>query len=204
MKKSYELEDSFKNLNHIPRSQIQKRKTYENIVEARSHKAFQGINGNWAGFLLTISMVLIVSGFLYNQIFTPAISDQAIMSTDERIGQDDVIRTYLTKSDSDHYFELQSNLTRKGIVMQEGETWKVTVSKALNGMKLSDQVPLGKASYDLLVILDGRNAVKCKLWVIDNEVYLKKIKEEQYYKLDTLTASHITKTIEEITKQDSL
>ena len=204
MKKSSELEGSFRNLNQIPRSQIQKRKTFENILEARSRKPFLGINSNWAGLLLTISMLLIVSAFLYNQVITPAISGQAFMVADERIGQGEIVRTYLTKSDSDHYFDLQSNLTRKSVVMHDKGAWMNTISVALNGMKRTEQVPSGKALYDLLVIFDGREAFKCKLWITENEIYIKKMKEKHYYKLDSHTASRIINTLEEITKQASL
>ncbi|WP_210366248.1 hypothetical protein [Bacillus sp. REN3] len=195
MKKSFELEEGFRSLNHIPRSQVQKRKTFENIMNSRPEKQYSRIFGNLAGIFLAISLFSSFSSLLYIQITAPADeghSDMAIFGN----GTGKAVKTYFTKSYSNEYFSLHSNLKRKGIFIKENEAWLETIDSALAGMVPVHSTPSGYAGYDLLVILDGRDAIKCKIWLTEKEVYLKKLKEDNYYKIEGKDAESIIKIME--------
>ena len=202
MKKSFELEDSFRSLNHIPRSDIQKRKTYNNIVETgRPKKQSQDFFRSWAGSILTITMLLVSAAFLYIQIINPANSQQSSVKPADHFAAGKVVRTYLNKSDSDHYFTLQSNPTRPGVTILDDEIWMGNINEALTGMTAVPKAPSGKNLYDFLIIFEGREPAKCKLWINERELYIKELKGEQVFKVDAGPAGMIIKTVEDIEKR---
>lgn len=202
MKKSFELEDSFRSLNHIPRSEIQKRKTYNNILETgRPKKQSPDFFRSWAGTLLTITMLLVSSSFLYIQIINPANSQQSSVKPVDHFAAGKVVRTYLTESDSDHYFTLQSNLTRPGVTILDDEIWMGNINEALTGMTAVPKAPSGKVLYDFLIIFEGREPAECKIWISEREVYIKELRDEQVYKVDPRQAGMIIKTVEDIEKR---
>lgn len=202
MKKSFELEDSFTSLNHIPRSQIQKRKTYNHILRsAEPKRQFRLLFGNWAGIFLTIIMLLVGSGFLYTQIVNPALSKQASNKPADHFAAGKVVMTYLTKSDSEYYFNLKTNVTRPGITILDEEAWMKNINEALNGMAAEEQAPSGEALYDFLVIFEGREPAEFKLWVNENYVYLKHFENGKVYKIDSGQAKLIINTIHNIEEQ---
>jgi hypothetical protein len=202
LKKSFELEDSFKSLNHIPRSQIQKRKTFNNIVQnGRPKKQFHEFLMNWTSVLLTVTMLMITTGFLYTQIINPiAIQQSAVKPADQFTGGT-VVRTYLTKSSSAHYFTLQNNLTRPGITILDNKIWMATINDALIGMAAVTNPPTGKTIYDFLVLFEGREPAECKLWINESEVYIKQLNNGQVYKVDSKDADMIIKKVEDIEKR---
>lgn len=201
MKKSFELEKSFKSLNHIPRSQAQKQKTYQNILMNGSYKSNCRENGGWTGMLLTVAMFLLVSAFLYHEIKAPEKIQQAAVKAVDHVAPSEVIGTYMARSDSDHYFSLQSNITRKGVLMQEEKVWRDTIRKALSGMERVPYAQDGQASYDLLIIFNAREAAKYKLWISGEELYLKDVKANQFYKVGAEQAVQIIETIARLEKQ---
>ncbi|WP_423409809.1 hypothetical protein AABM38_07390 [Heyndrickxia sp. MSNUG] len=201
MKKSFELEDSFRSLNHIPRSDTQKRKTYHNILDnGRPKKEFQQFFRSWTVSILTFTMLLISSAFLYMQIITPSNSQQSSMKPADHFAAGKVVRTYLNKSDPD-YFTLQTNLTRPGITILDDENWMGNINKALTRMTAQPNAPTGKKIYDFLIVFEGREPAECKLWVNERQVYLKELKSEQVFKIETGQAGVIIKTIEDIEKR---
>jgi hypothetical protein len=202
LKKSFELEDSFRSLNHIPRSDFQKRNTFNNILDnGRTKKKSQEFFRSWAGSILTITMLLISSSFLYSQIINPANSQQSSVKPGDYFAAGKVVRTYLKKSDSDHYFTLQTNLTRPGITIMDDEIWMGTINEALNRMTAEPNAPTGKNIYDFLIVFEGREPAECKLWIYEREVYIKQLKSEQVFKIETGQAGMIIKTVEDIEKR---
>jgi hypothetical protein len=202
LKKSFELEDSFRSLNHIPRSQTQKRKTYNYIVQtSKPKKQFNNLFGNWTGVFLTFAMVLFCSAFLYSQIIDPVHSQQSTMKPAEQGAAGKVIQTYLAKSDADHYFSLNSNLTRKGVVIIEDPSWRKTINEALKSRIAVAQVPVENKAFDLLIVFEGSKSVKCKLTISGNDVFIKQYNDENFYKIPTKHASLIINAIEDMEKQ---
>ncbi len=73
MRKSFELEDGFRHLNKIPRSEIQKRKTYNTIIQTPStDRHIFSMVKNWTGGFLTLVLILACTAFLFNEIKAPA------------------------------------------------------------------------------------------------------------------------------------
>ncbi|MEH7442919.1 hypothetical protein V7201_11495 [Bacillus sp. JJ1122] len=201
MKKSFELEDSFRSLNHIPRSDTQKRKTYNDILDTgRPKKESPHFFRSWTGSILTITMLLISSTFLYMQIITPSISQQSSVKPADHFAAGKVVRTYLNKSDP-HYFTLQTNLTRPGITILDDEVWMGNINEALIRMTAVPNAPTGKNIYDFLIVFEGREPAECKLWVNERQVYIKELKSEQVFKIESGQARMIIKTIEDIEKR---
>jgi hypothetical protein len=202
LKKSFELEDSFKSLNHIPRSEIQKRKTFHNIIQnGRPKKNFHEFLVNWTSVLLTVTMLLISSGFLYTQIINPVNIQQSAVEPADHFTGGTVVRTYLTKSKSENYFTLQNNLTRPGITILEDKIWMSAINDTLIGMAAVTNPPKGKVLYDFLVLFEGREPAECKLWIYESEVYIMQLENEQVYKVDSQDADLIIKTVEDIEKR---
>ncbi|MGA9225617.1 MAG: hypothetical protein WB217_04665 [Mesobacillus sp.] len=202
MKRSFELEDSFRSLNHIPRSEIQKRKTYNNIVEKGSpNKQSKDFFRSWASSILTITMLLVSSSFLYIQIINPLNIQQSSVKPVDHFAAGEVVRTYLSKSDSDHYFTLKSNPTRVGVTILDDEIWMGNINEALNRMTEVPNAPTGKNIYDFLIVFEGREPAECKLWINERELYIKELKGEQVFKVDAEQAGMIIKTVEDIEKR---
>lgn len=201
MKKSFELEDSFRSLNHIPRSDTQKRKTYNNILDTgRPKKESQEFFRSWAGSILTITMLLISSTFMYMQIISPANSQQSSVKPADHFAGGKVVRTYLNKSDP-HYFTLKTNLTRPGITILDDKNWMGNINEALTRMTAVANAPTGKIIYDFLIVFEGREPAECKLWINEGEVYIKELNSEQVFKIDTGQAGMMIKTMEDIEKR---
>jgi hypothetical protein len=202
LKKSFELEDSFRSLNHIPRSQTQKRKTYIHIMQtSKPKKQFNNLFGNWTGVFLTFVMVLFCSAFLYSQIINPVHSQQSAMKPAELVAAGEVVLTYLAKSDSDHYFSLNSNLTRKGVVIIEDPAWRKTIQEALNSRTVVSQVPAAEKEFDLLIVFEGSKSAKYKLSISGDEVFIKQFSDKEIYKISANQASLIINSIKDMEKQ---
>ncbi|RSD28270.1 hypothetical protein [Mesobacillus subterraneus] len=202
MKKSFELEDSFRSLNHIPRSEIQKRKTYNTILQAsKNPKRYRYIFSHWTGVFLTFAMILACTAFLLVQVLNPAYGEQTAAKPAELLTASDIVVTYMTKSVSGDIFSLQSNLTRKGVSIIDDPVWMKTMNDAVNSRKAETNAPVMGDSYDLLLFYDNRKPDKCKLWVHNGEVYLKRIKETKVYKIDSGKSVFVTNLIDKIEKQ---
>lgn len=203
MKRSFELEDSFRSLNHIPRSQTQKKKTFNLIIQqGKPSPSYRTIFSNWAGLILTLSMLIVCTGFLYIQIATPLNSQHSSIKTADHFAAGEVERTYLGRASSDYYFSLKtSNLTMPGILSMDDKQWLKTINKALVNMEQTDVKPAGNAAYDLLVISDGREPAQLKLWFIDDNIFIKQFNSEEIYKLPALQAQEIKDTLIGIQQQ---
>jgi hypothetical protein len=202
LKKSFELEDSFSNLSKIPRSEIQKRKTYNAIIQAgRQERPFQYIARNWTGNLLTFVMILVCSVYLIGEIKSPAQEGLAALEPAEIFAGSEIVITYLTKSDSAEHFNLHSNLTRKGVSIIEEPGWLGILNQTVNGQNQAKNVPEMEGEYDLLLIYDGRKPDKCKLWIKDENVFIKRVKEQRVYKVEKSKAARVINMIEDMEKQ---
>ncbi|MBT2637407.1 hypothetical protein [Bacillus sp. ISL-39] len=202
MKKSFELEDSFKNLSHIPRSEIQKRKTYNTIVRTgRPEGPAHYIARNWTGSLLTFVMILVCAAYLLAEIKTPAQEGAAALNTSEIFAASEIVITYLTRSDSNDHFNLHANLTRKGVSIIDEASWLATMNETINGGNTVKDAPVMEGGYDLLLIYDGRKPDKCKLWISEGNVYIQRIKEQRVYKVEASKAVKVISMIEDMEKQ---
>ncbi|MBT2695180.1 hypothetical protein [Bacillus sp. ISL-55] len=202
MKKSFELEDSFRRLSQIPRSEIQKRKTYNTIIQTgRPDRPIGYIARNWTGSLLTIVMILVCAAYLLTEIKSPSREGLAALSPVELFASSEIVITYLTKSDSPEQFNLHSNLTRKGISIIDEPGWLEIMNGTVNGQNIVKDAPEAQRAYDLLLIYDGKKPDKCKLWISKNNVYIKRIKEQKVYKVDESKAALVVAMIEDMEKQ---
>jgi hypothetical protein len=203
LKKSFELEDTFRSLNHIPRSQFSKRKTYHAIIQQNKPPSpYRALAHNWSGLLLTFAMLIFCISFLYTQIVSPAGSHQSSVKPADSITAGDVIMTYVSRSDSDHYFSLKtSNLTMPGILGFKDQEWMETLNKALIGMEETSVKLSGKAAFDLLVIFEGREPAKLKLWVSGNDLYVKQFNSSIIFKIKSVQAQKMINTLSYLQKQ---
>ncbi|MBS8263193.1 hypothetical protein DYI25_01930 [Mesobacillus boroniphilus] len=202
MKKSFELEGSFRRLSQIPRSEIQKRKTYNSIIQTgRPERPIRYILRNWTGSLLTFVMILVCAAYLLTVIKSPSHEGLAALNPSEVFAESEIVITYFTKSDSADHFNLHSNLTRKGISIIDEPSWLGIMNKTVNGLNNVKNAPEMEGAYDLLLIYEGRKPDKCKLWVNDNNVYIKRLKEQRVYKVEASKAAKVIAMIEDMEKQ---
>jgi hypothetical protein len=202
LKKSFELEDSFKSLSHIPRSEIQKRKTYNTIVRiGRPDRPVHYIARNWTGSLLTFVMILVCSAYLLTEIKNPSQEGAAALNTAEIYAASEIVITYLTKSDSADHFNLHANLTRKGVSIIDEASWLATMNETINGRNSVKNAPDLEDGYDLLLIYEGRKPDKCKLWISEGNVYIHRMKEQRVYKVEASKAGKVISMIEDMEKQ---
>ncbi len=200
MKKSFELEDTFRNLNHIPRSEIQKRKTYNAITQtSRPNTDLNVIFTQCTGFFLTLAMVLVSAVFLFTQM-QDSVQGQ-LKQPEEFLYASEVVVTYVTKSVSDDSFGLESNVTRKGVAIVENPAWMKTVSMAVNSKKTEVNAPAMKDAFDVLLVYNNKKPDKCKLWISKNEVYIQPMKDRSVYKIESSEAGFIIRMIEDMEKQ---
>ena len=202
MKKSFELEDSFRSLSQIPRSEIQKRKTYNTIVKTgRPDRPIGYIARNWTGSLLTIVMILVCAAYLLTEIKSPSQAGLAALNPAELFASSEIVITYLTKSDSAEHFNLHSNLTRKGVAIIDEPNWRGIMNRTVNGRNNVKNAPEMEGAYDLLLIYEGRKPDKCKLWINEENVYIKRVKEQRVYKVEASKAAKVIAMIEDMEKQ---
>ncbi|MBT2683653.1 hypothetical protein [Bacillus sp. ISL-37] len=202
MKKSFELEDSFRSLSQIPRSEIQKRKTYNSIVQTgRPDRPIGYIARNWTGSLLTIVMILVCAAYLLTEIESPSQEGLAALNPAELFASSEIVITYLTKSDSPEQFNLHSNLTRKGISIIDDPGWLEIMNRSVNGRNIVKDAPEMERAYDLLLIYEGKKPDKCKVWISKNNVYIKRMKEQNVYKVEESKAAQVVLMIEDMEKQ---
>lgn len=203
MKRSFELEDSFRSLNHIPRSQTQKKKTFHLIIQqSKPSPSYRTIISNWAGLILTLGMLIVCSGFLYIQIASPLKSHHSSIKPADHFSAGEVERTYLGRASSNYYYSLKtSNLTMPGILSMDDKRWLKTINKALVNMEQTDIKPAGNAAYDLLVISDGREPAQLKLWITEDNIFIKQFNSKEVYRLPSLQAKEIKETLIGIQQQ---
>lgn len=202
MKKSFELEDSFKSLSQIPRSEIQKRKTYNSIVQTgRPDRPIGYIARNWTGSLLTIVMILVCAAYLLTEIKSPSQEGLAALNPAELFPSSEIVITYLTKSDSAEQFNLHSNLTRKGVSIIDEPGWLEIMNRTVNGRNTVKNVPEMENAFDLLLIYEGRKPDQCKLWINEENVYIKRVKEQRVYKVEASKAAKVIAMIEDMEMQ---
>ena len=61
--------------------------------------------------------------------------------------------------------------------------------------------PEMEGAYDLLLIYEGRKPDKCKLWINEENVYIKRVKEQRVYKVEASKAAKVIAMIEDMEKQ---
>jgi hypothetical protein len=202
LRKSFELEDSFRNLNQIPRSEIQKRKTYNTILQnGKPGRQLNYIVKHWTGSFLTFVMVLACAAFLFTEVQTPAYDGQTASNPAQVLATSAPVITYLTKSDSGDLFNLHSNLTRKGVTIIDDPSWMETLNRTLNGQSSVKEVKSLDQAYDILVIYENRKPDKCKLWIDGDKVYIKKIKEQRIYKIEKDKSEKVIAMIRDMEEQ---
>jgi hypothetical protein len=202
LKKSFELEESFRRLSQIPRSEIQKRKTFNTIVQTgRADRPIGYIARNWTGSFLTIVMILVCTAYLLTEIKNPSQEGVAALNPAELFTSSEIVITYLTKSDSPEQFNLHSNLTRKGVSIIDNPGWLEIVNKTVNGRNNVKNPPEMENSFDLLLIYEGRKPDQCKLWINEENVYIKRVKEQRVYKIEASKAAKVIAMIQDMEKQ---
>ncbi len=202
MRKSFELEDSFSNLNKIPRSEIQKRKTYNTILQTgKPERQLHSKIKNWTGSFLTFVMILSCAAFLFTEVQTPAQDVQSAFKPAQILAASVPVISYLTKSDSADMFNLHSNLTRKGVTIVDDSFWMETLNKTVNGNSSVEQPPSFDQAYDILLIYENRKPDKCKLWIADDTVYIKRIKEQRVFKIEINNSEKVIAMIRDMEKQ---
>jgi hypothetical protein len=202
LKKSFELEDSFRRLSQIPRSEIQKRKTYNTIIQTeRPDRPIGYISRNWIGSLLTIVMILVCTAYLLTEIKNPSQQGLAAINPAELFTSSEIVITYLTKSDSAEQFNLHSNLTRTGVSIIDEPGWLEIVNQTVNGRNNVKNSPKIENAFDLLLIYEGRKPDQCKLWINGEEVYIKRVKEQRVYKVEAGKAAKVVAMIKDMEKQ---
>jgi hypothetical protein len=201
LKKSFELEDAFRSLNQIPRSEIQKRKTYNTILQSGRKQMPNQCLANWTGSLLTVVMILVCGVYLLTEIQAPARNGLAALHSAEIAAESEVVITYLTKSDSADHFNLHSNLTRKGISIIDEPGWLEIMNTTVNGRTPVKNPPEMEEAYDLLLIYEGKKPDKCKVWISKDHVYIKRMKENKVYKVEDSQSDKVIAMIDDMEKQ---
>ncbi|CAM3765462.1 hypothetical protein [Mesobacillus thioparans] len=202
MRKSFELEDRFSNLNKIPRSEIQKRKTFNTILQnGKPERQLHCIIKNWTGSFLTFVMILSCAAFLFTEVQTPAQDVQSAIKPAQILASSVPVISYLTKSDSADMFKLHSNLTRKGVTIVDDAFWMETLNKTVNGHGSVEQHPSSDQVYDILLIYENRKPDKCKLWIVDDTVFIKRIKGPRVYTIEKDNSEKVIAMIRDMEKQ---
>ncbi|MBT2678305.1 hypothetical protein J7E38_04790 [Bacillus sp. ISL-35] len=202
MRKSFELEDSFRNLNQIPRSEIQKRKTYNNILQTgKPERQLHYIVKTWTGNFLTFVMILACAAFLFTEVQTPAYDGETALKPAQFLAASVPVITYLAKSDSADQFNLNFNLTRKGVTIIDEPSWMETVNKTLSGQSSGKDAASPDEAYDVLVVYENRKPDKCKLWIDGDTVYIKKMKGQLVYKIEKEKSEKVIAMIRDMEKQ---
>ncbi|WP_139378347.1 hypothetical protein [Mesobacillus jeotgali] len=146
-------------------------------------------------------LILACTAFLFNEIKAPAQDRQTALEPPQVLEASVPVITYLAKSDSAEHFSLHSNLTRKGVSIIDEPNWMESLNRTVNGRNRVEDQPAIEKGYDLLLIYENRKPVKCKLWIHEDNVYMKSLKDKQVFKMEEEKAQMIISMILDMEKQ---
>ncbi|KON89358.1 hypothetical protein AF332_22795 [Sporosarcina globispora] len=175
MKSSFGFDNSFSELDRIPRSQKQKQESLRKIwsgIEERP-KSKKNI---FPRFLTAAAMAACIMFAII--IFS---EDSITRGTSADLVRNSMItQTFIALSETETSFSADGKYSAETATVKD-EKWENTARKAINSAEPADAVMNVKPLYDIQFILKGKDPVKVKVWNEQGKVYFRSMDSEVIY-----------------------
>ncbi|MBT2690398.1 hypothetical protein J7I93_19785 [Bacillus sp. ISL-47] len=183
MKNSSGFDNSFSELNRIPRPQKQKQESFRKIINEIERKP--AMNRYMFPRFLTAAAALaacvLFAFIIYSEVDMTHGSNSESMAG---IGNSIITQTAISLSESEKTFSAERTDSAKSAIVQD-EKWENTVRNAVDSAQPADAVLSSKPLFDVQIMLKGKEPIKLKIWEEDGEVFIRPMASEKMYKVSS-------------------
>ncbi|MCS0823215.1 hypothetical protein NX029_04480 [Cytobacillus firmus] len=177
MKSSFGFDNSFRELDRIPRSQKQKQDSLQKIwsgIEDRP-KRKKNIFPKFLSAAAVMAACIMFAFIIFSEDSTTGGSSSADILGDSFISQ-----TAIALSETENSFSADGTYSAETATVKD-EKWESTARTAINSAMPAEAVIDSKPLYDIQFIMKGKESVKMKVWNERGEVYFKSMDSEIMY-----------------------
>lgn len=195
MRKLFEGEYSFEELDQIPRSNRQKQLTFIKIMNEvhLQTKKKKAIFPKLLTFSLSLAACIFIVSIISNGMDS-MMSSQLI----DRLEGEKILAVSITPSKSNITFTPAEEGNKKDLYIMPDEDWNHIFLMYIQNAKISQYEPKSAPLYDLVIAMENQETIKLKVWSEKGNVYLKSSKNNKMYALSTEKSEKFIKYIESI------
>ncbi|WP_026582273.1 hypothetical protein [Bacillus sp. J33] len=181
MKNSSGFDNSFRELDRIPRSQKQKQESFRKIMNEleerpRERKAF------FPRFLtaaVSLAACFLFAFIIYSEDAMTRGSYSPVL-----IGESSITQTAVAISEAEKIFSAEGVYSPNIATIQD-EKWEEAARNAINSAEPSKVKLTTKPLYDVQFMLKGKEPLKLKIWEEHGEVYVRTMESKELYILSS-------------------
>ncbi|PLR71609.1 MULTISPECIES: hypothetical protein [Bacillus] len=195
MKELFEDTISFEKLDDIPRSKMQKDRSFKKIMEAaepgrlgkKQVRQFPWVKGP----LLTAAAFFVAAVYFYSQFSIP---DQD--STFAELKELPIADVITAETDSEYsYITNGVNIELNESSYAENPFMKAMIRSMLHESAPTNYTPAEKPSYDALIRFKGGDTLQLKLWNVNEVIYFREESSKEFFKAPDKLSRSIFKTL---------
>ncbi|GLB60470.1 hypothetical protein [Cytobacillus sp. NCCP-133] len=196
MKNSFGFDNSFRELDYIPRSQRQKRKSFRKIInEAETRqRGKKDILPRLLSAAAVLAACFLFSIIIYSDDYMNRGSNSSAV-----MGNSVITKTAVSISESEKSFSAEGPYS-PGIATIQDEKWEEAARKAINSAHSVNTALTSKPQYDVQFMLKGKEPLKLKIWEEDGEVIFRTLASEEYYILSSEESNLFLQYLKAVTK----
>ncbi|MBN8199244.1 MULTISPECIES: hypothetical protein [Bacillaceae] len=177
MKNSFGFDNSFRELDRIPRSQKQKQDSLQKIWSGIEDRPKRKKN-IYPRFLSAAAVIAACIMFAF--IIFPEDSMTRGSGSAKMLGNSFISQTAIALSETENTFSAEGTYSAETATVKD-EKWENAARNAINSAKPAEAVIDSKPLYDIQFIIKGKDPVKVKVWNEHGEVYFKSMDSEIMY-----------------------
>jgi hypothetical protein len=195
LKELFEDTISFEKLDDIPRSKMEKDRSFKKIMEAaeprglekKQVRPFLGLKG----FLLTAAAVFIAAIYFNSQF-----SIQGADSTFAELKELPISDIITAETDSEYsYITNGVNIELNESSYADNPFMKAMIKSMLKDSAPTNYSPAEKPAYDILIRYNGGDVIQLKVWNVDDIIYFREEGGEEFFKAPEKISGSILKTL---------
>lgn len=197
MKKSYNSFQEFKELSTIPRSEDQKEKSYQMILNKAKKNSG---NNKWVP--RTVSTFITIAACFIIALLT--LSEDLINESTPRLASIEdkkILQSVVSVSHSEKQFLPKDYPYVIGAAISRDVIWSKAIRNILEKSIPTKEAPITQAKYDLLINVEDSEPIKLKIWVENDSIFFKEVNKNQFYIIPTSNAKYFLQTVKKITPE---
>ncbi|CAM3486208.1 hypothetical protein GCM10009865_31580 [Aeromicrobium ponti] len=198
MKNSSGLDNSFHELNRIPRPQKQKQESFRKIINEIERKPVleRNIFPRFLTAAAALAACVLFAFIIYSEDHMNRGSNGADMI---EIGNSIITQTAISLSESEKTFSAERNDSAKSAIVQD-EKWEKAARNAIDSGQPADVVFSSEPLYDVQIMLKGKEPIKLKIWDEQGEVFFSPMASEEVYKVSSEESALFLEYLKAISK----
>lgn len=197
MKKSYNSFQEFKELSTIPRSDDQKEKSYQMILNKAKKNSG---NNKWVP--RTVSTFITIAACFIIALLT--LSEDLFNESTPRLASIEdkkILQSVVSVSHSEKQFLPKDYPYVTGAAISRDVIWSKAIRNILEKSIPTKKSPITQAKYDLLINVENSEPIKLKIWVENDSIFFKEVNKNQFYIIPTSNAKYFLQTVKKITPE---